>query len=759
MSSFQQKPTKFLYFEVARLRTLYDKNPNLGDAIIKRYIDVVGELNKRGASWFWSPHKLDEFVQIVKAFIKPNKPAWRIFTPEEVFNITGFELPVVVDLKIDGMRLQIHREKEVQIFSEDEGFNKTSRFKEPLEDIRKLPEGTILDAEGVLVVGEEVLHRTSFIGYVNGKGFDPEKDEQTQFWVFDVLKWGEKDLTDEPLSVRLSYLKKIPKCEHLRPFHEDEEYFICETKPEVLAAIKKVAGQKGSEGAMIKVLSSKYVKDIHNKGWIKLKNLKEVDCLVVEIEQPKHHKGPLEGKPVEGVFNYHVAAGPYEEKDGKLLFDKVPTKVREYEGKVYAYLGKTFNTEIKVKVGDIIRVWSPEINRYEVKGTDLFTYGIYEPKVLEWVHERNIPDSLNVLNRLAQQTSELHPREVTKEESNSMYLPRHSCMLIWSGIKTLIVKEKHFEGMLKKDLFLCDDHYYYGKIVLTSMKGGTRKDIDQTLERSRITEEDMKDWEGAKAFYFYEFDFEALYEPAVVKVPHGAQTFFNLDEEENKEALAHDYSLALVGVMRKEDWCNSQGGSWITSEGKHICIGGEKTLDNGLKERILLGPNRKATMTYSEDKQGIANKFSSVYNSIESDSEAGKRLRTGLSEVRLTDENKTIGDTFRERGSVLPEQYKNLASEGCGGSYDYVHSRIVMYFGSSEGSLYHEMGHSIEPRAAPGQKDIWGDVWFKEKVSSYAKVSKSEGFAEAFREYQSDKESLREKHPETFKFIEGWLHG
>jgi len=414
MNDFSSKPIKFLYFEIARLRTLYDSKPEIREAIIERYGQVVKELDGRGAKWFWAPHLIDQFIDIKKAFIKPNKPAWRIFTPEEVFDISGFELPVLVDIKIDGMRLQIHNDAGVQIYSEDEGLNKTHKFKEPLEDIKKIPEGTILDTEGVLVADGQVLHRTSFIGYVNGKGFDEEKDKQTEFWIFDVLRWGNKDLTDEPLSVRLSYLKKVPECKHLKVFKAGEEAFICKTREEVLTAVKKVAGKKGSEGAMIKLLSSTYVKDIHNKGWIKLKNLKEVDCLVVEIEQPKHQKGPLEGKPVEGVFNYHVAAGPYPETDGKVLLDKVPTKVREHEGKVYAHLGKTFNTEIKAKVGDIIRVWSPEINRYEVKDTKLYTYGIYEPKVLEWVHERNIPDSLNVLNRLAEQTSELHPREINK---------------------------------------------------------------------------------------------------------------------------------------------------------------------------------------------------------------------------------------------------------------------------------------------------------------------------------------------------------
>jgi hypothetical protein len=709
MGEFTSKSIRFLTFEVARLRTLYDNNPSIRDVVVKRYSEVKGELEVRGVNWFWNIHPLDKELEIRKRFIRPNKPAWRIFEAKEVFGITDFNLPVLVDIKIDGMRMQIHKEDGVHIYSEDEGFDKTSRFKLALKDIENLPNGTILDSEGVMVVGEETLHRTAFIGYVNGKGYDEEKDKQVQFWVFDILKWEGKDLMDLPLSERLKYLDKVKESDHIKVFKIGRDGYICRTEDQVLKAIEKVAGKKGSEGAMIKFLNGKYVKDVHNKTWVKLKNLKEVDCLVVEIEQPKHQKGPLEGKPVEGVYNYHVAAGPYSAEDGKVLLDKVPKKVREVDGKVYAYLGKTFNTEIEVKVGDVIRIWSPEINRYEVAGTDLYTYGVYEPKVLEWVHERHIPDSLNVLNRLAQETSELHPREnkaakeydfvihrhygqdihshwdlrwklspthkqevniyhkpeewkdkftparfkdfkeseeslnrwmvtegthlerhvfgvehptyidvvdhgtlevrdltsdrllveikgekirglyefkltgsmeeltkgfvveydpedpdsvknfiellegLTKEDSNSMYLPRHSCMMVWSGIKTQIVKEKPFEGMLHKELYLCDDHYFYGEIELTSMRKVTREEVEKDIHLNRIFGEDWEDWKGAKTFYSYDFVFEAVFEPQVVNVPKGAQTFFSLEPEAVKRIEGIRTSGDYVGLMRKKE--------------------------------------------------------------------------------------------------------------------------------------------------------------------------------------------------------------
>jgi hypothetical protein len=744
--SLPSKSTKFLYFEVARLRTLYDSKPEIKEEIIERYKEIVKELDGRGAKWFWAPHPIDQFVDIRKAFVKPNKPAWRIFTPEEVFGVSGFELPVLVDIKIDGMRLQIHNEGEVKIFSEDEGFNKTSKFKDPLEDIKKLPEGTILDAEGVLVADGQVLHRTSFIGYVNGKGFDEEKDKQTEFWVFDVLKWAGQDLMDEPLSVRLSYLKKVPVSTHLKTFKVGEESFVCKTKEEVLSAIKKVAGKKGSEGAMIKVLSSKYVKDIHNKGWVKLKNLKEVDCLVVEVEQPKHHKGPLGGESVEGVYNYHVAAGPYSEEDGKVLLDKVPFKVKEFEGKVYAYLGKTFNTEIKAKVGNIIRIWSPEINRYSVKETNLFTYGIYEPKVLEWVHERNIPDSLNVLDRLAEETSELHPREAknfegdgTKEEkkveSNAMYLPRHSCMLVWSGVKTQIVKEKPFEGMLKKDLFLCDDHYYYGKIVLIKMYEMSRKEVEDQVRQNRVIGEDWNDWKEAKTFYGYDFRFEAVFEPKVVSIPHGAQTFFVLDEGKNTEALGADYSPALIGNQRTKaeggDWCSSQGGNWITVDGRHLCIGAEHdTLDGKSKTFNII--HNKDHFTRVEFEKGTRQEIKDkIRNAIQY---APQRFKEGLKSVVITRETMTMKEHFTKFGMAMPPEYGKYSNSKLSGYYDPNDKSIHIYGSMGAGSTFqHEFGHHIYANLSGPEKEEWNGIWENNKSSltEYGRTNVNEGLAEA----------------------------
>jgi len=359
-----------------------------------------------GIVYAWDSGKI---TKKVGTFTPPNKPAWRIFKPEEVFSLSDFDLPYLVDIKMDGMRIQTHIGDTIHLYSEDEGFEKKNRLKIAASELKaKYPKGTVVDIEGLMLKNGKPLHRTSFIGYVNGKDYNKEKDNNCQLWVFDVLEYKGEDLRDKPLSERLEYLKKLPDTEHVKVNKESKKYWVVKDKKQALAAISRARKVPGSEGAMIKTLSSKLErgKKADNKGWAKLKNLKEVDCIVVDKEHPKESKT---GKPIVGTWNYHVAAGPYEGKCGTLVKKLVPKNVVEIKGKVYAYLGKTFSTSINAPKGEIIRIWSPEINKYPVmtkegKETGCFYYGVFQPRVMEHVKERNIPDSLNVLNNLAKAT-------------------------------------------------------------------------------------------------------------------------------------------------------------------------------------------------------------------------------------------------------------------------------------------------------------------------------------------------------------------
>jgi len=615
----KRKSWKYLTFEIARLRTAWDRHPEIRSKIEKRYKEVATETLSRYDKWFWTNHPLDKCLKKgVGSFVKPNKPATRIFEAKELFDDKDFSLPAYVDIKIDGMRIQIHKSNTVELFSEDEGFKKSNKFKKAVTDINEaLPKGTVVDSEGVLVVNDQVLHRTSFIGYANGKEYLEEKDEQSQFWVFDVLYWEGKDLRDLPYKERLDYLKKIKTTKHLKPTVIGKRGFICKTEKELLAAIKKVRAMKGSEGAMIKTLEGKYIKaakDIaHNKTWFKLKNLKEIDCIVVDIEQPKHKKGPLEGKPIVGVYNYHIAAGPYSKECASVVKEKKPKKVIELKGKTWAYFGKTFNTSIKVKVGDIIRVFTPEVNRYKIEGTDCYTFGVFEPKVLEHVRERNRPDSMNVLMRLS--------------------------------------------------------------------------------------------------------------------------------------------GLTLPREVEKADWCSEQGGKWITVEGKHICIGEDRDLGEGLTERTLISRDHKTKLIFDVGRRETVDEVSSLYNHLP------EKKKKRVDYIRISREPYTLDEFYRSKGKEVPSEYKKYGMPFVGGYYDKRTKEMGFFKGSTKETIYHEFGHVVAPQDYETANRWTETVWKEEKVSKYANVNWDEGFAEAFVWYKKDPAGVKLRNPKTYKFMEEYLSG
>jgi len=380
-----------------------------------------------------------------KSFYKPNKPYWREFEPEKVADIPSFAFPAKVVMKIDGMRIQINT-KEKTLRSEDEGYHKENKFKKIIKELDKLPYDSVFDAEGIMVSEDgEPLHRTSFIGYVNGKDYEPDKEDRCRFMIFDVYRYKGKDVVNLPFQERLEILKKVKDTEHFKVLREGKHYRIVKSKLDLVKAIKWASELPGSEGAMIIWDKKIETATNQNKAWCKLKKYKEIDCLVVDRTHPKHKDT---GEEIKTVWNYMIAAGPYEGRcaeiakkyapRGKVViksesrtlpamkgFDETKESFLEAQGviikgqKVYAYLGRTFNTKITAPVGGIIRVVTPEVNKYPIldkngKETGCYYYGVFQPRVVEYVHEKNVPDRIEVLDRLASLTL---PRGVSKAKT------------------------------------------------------------------------------------------------------------------------------------------------------------------------------------------------------------------------------------------------------------------------------------------------------------------------------------------------------
>jgi hypothetical protein len=112
------------------------------------------------------------------------------------------------------------------------------------------------------------------------------------------------------------------------------------------AAMLKVPG---SEGIMLKLLSSTYSLGGENDAWAKVKETQVVTVIV-------HDRHEVKGSP--GVYNFSCAIGPVKE----------PEKWRdtvEIDGKTYAKIGVTGNAKVDAARGDRLRVEVLELYHYE----------------------------------------------------------------------------------------------------------------------------------------------------------------------------------------------------------------------------------------------------------------------------------------------------------------------------------------------------------------------------------------------------------
>jgi len=453
-----------------------------------------GELMKDG-SLRWRGKEIHK----AKDFYKPNKPYWREFENEKVTQIPGFRFPAKVVMKIDGMRIQINT-KAKTLRSEDEGFHKENKFPKIIKnEFPKLPPDSVFDAEGILVDKEgKPLHRTSFIGYVNGKEYEPEKEERSRFMIFDVYRFRGKDVLSLPFQERLKLLKQVKDTEHIKVLRESKHYWIVNDETSLIKALEKARKLPASEGAMVIWDSGLETKTNQNKAWVKLKNLNEIDVLVVDRTHPKRKET---GEEIKSVWNYMIAAGPYEGKCAEIAKKYAPKRkiviapvsknvqsipglelaknsfleaqgIIEKDGKVYAYLGRTFNTKITAPIGGIIRVVTPEVNKYPIldkegNETGCYHYGVFQPNVIEYVHEKHVPDRLEVLDRLASLVAPRYAKKV-KELDKQTYLE------IREEGKPLPQEYYKFKARCKPCRGVVQRHWPTGKLVEVEDEAGKR---------------------------------------------------------------------------------------------------------------------------------------------------------------------------------------------------------------------------------------------------------------------------------------------
>jgi DNA ligase 1 len=189
--------------------------------------------------------------------------------------------PVAIEAKLDGARLQVHRDgDEVHLYTRNLN-DVTGRMPEVVEAVRSLPvERVVLDAEALALDDDGRPRRFQDTMSRVGRGNEPATDAAEvplSVRFFDVLHLDGEDVLDRPLRDRLELLARaVP--DELRVDQlvtadaADGEAFLQRT----LAA--------GHEGVVVKVLDAPYEAGRRGSSWLKVKPVHTLDLVVLAAE-------------------------------------------------------------------------------------------------------------------------------------------------------------------------------------------------------------------------------------------------------------------------------------------------------------------------------------------------------------------------------------------------------------------------------------------------------------------------------------------
>ncbi|WP_020018172.1 ATP-dependent DNA ligase [Promicromonospora sukumoe] len=207
----------------------------------------------------------------------------------------GEPTELCVDVKLDGIRIQVHRlGDDVRVVTRSLD-DITERVPEIVDVVRALPsDRLVLDGEalgvgpdGVPRPFQETAARSATHESGRGSSRGParaasaEEALADQFqltpFFFDVLHAGGRDLLDAPLRERLTVLDEVAGPHTVRRLLTSD----ADEAAEFFAG----ALREGQEGVVIKSLDTPYAAGRRGAGWVKVKPRKTLDLVVLAVER------------------------------------------------------------------------------------------------------------------------------------------------------------------------------------------------------------------------------------------------------------------------------------------------------------------------------------------------------------------------------------------------------------------------------------------------------------------------------------------
>ena len=346
---------------------------------------------------------------------KPMKPSKRFYDVDDCVNYmfkTGKKF--ALEKKYNGFRgVIVKRGDSVKIYS-DQAKDITFPFPTAEKEAKQLSsKDFVIDCEIVPYdASGNPLGRSFAAKYIGAvKSHKDVDDSKIIFHKFDLIEFDSKDLSNLPWNERKHMEKQLHYTKHIKEVFS----LIVDTPQEAKKGINMMKKMKGSEGCMIKRYEGKYHKNGESDDWIKFRNELELHVRVLEVHKTKN------------AWNYTVGID-VREKDKSII------KENYLDGN-HLILGKTFNTEIKANVSDLLDIHVEEVWRHEYPDGKI-RYSIHKPKVMgrAKLQETSTIDDLDAMvvarGALVKENSET-PKEEKKPPSGEGETRGEAAVKFW----------------------------------------------------------------------------------------------------------------------------------------------------------------------------------------------------------------------------------------------------------------------------------------------------------------------------------------
>ncbi len=240
---------------------------------------------------------LDAFTLTVGRPVRPMLAQSAPDVPTAVAQLagTGDTPPVVVDTKLDGIRIQVHRDgADVRVYTRSLD-DVTARVPEIVAAVRALPaqrlildgEALALDADGRPRPFQETASRSAT------RDADLAASATLTPFFFDVLHVDGQDLLDAPLRERLAVLDRVAAP------HVVER--VVTSDPAVAAEHFRAVVAAGQEGVVVKATDARYEAGRRGAAWVKVKPRHTLDLVVLAVERGS-------GRRAGTLSNIHLGA-------------------------------------------------------------------------------------------------------------------------------------------------------------------------------------------------------------------------------------------------------------------------------------------------------------------------------------------------------------------------------------------------------------------------------------------------------------------